>query len=419
MTTGDRSRRLATTCLALMLAVVLAACGSSSPSPSASTLPGPAASATATAPSATPAPSEAPTPSPTPKADVARPFLAILMSRTFTATAKISGELTVGSTTFPVTGTYDVRASDNRQSMTIGLPSPQTTESVTAGGVTYVKRAGLWFERAAPAAGSAPSTDLASSLRSLLDLVDTGTVTKAGRTLHHLAPSGTASIPLSAIGASDPTGDGAVTIDFYVEDDGTPVVMTIAATWTQPSGKTAQRASMTLDYTFSNVGGQVVIAAPLQVWTTFKSKRFGYSMSYPVDWEAGQSPTKTKPDSFVSAEGSGVFILRVARQGFSLNTITSAFIKEVKRAAKASVTSNKAATIDGFKARRLEFTGVFDGSREYDSEIIVVRGKYVYFFEYSSLEKLTKSDRDLFDSFIKSVRLPSKAAATSATSQVS
>ena len=34
---------------------------------------------------------------------------------------------------------------------------------------------------------------------------------------------------------------------------------------------------MTLDYTFSNVGGPIAIARPAQIWTTFTSKRFKYS----------------------------------------------------------------------------------------------------------------------------------------------
>ena len=47
----------------------------------------------------------------------------------------------------------------------------------------------------------------------------------------------------------------------------------------------------------------------------------------------------------------------------------------------------------------------------------MVRGKYVYYFEYSSLEKTTKADRDLFDAFIKSVTLPAKGAAATGSTQ--
>jgi hypothetical protein len=36
----------------------------------------------------------------------------------------------------------------------------------------------------------------------------------------------------------------------------------------------------------------------------------------------------------------------------------------------------------------------------------VVRGKYIYFFEYSSLDKTNDRDRALMDDFLSSVTLP-------------
>ena len=44
-------------------------------------------------------------------------------------------------------------------------------------------------------------------------------------------------------------------------------------------------------------------------------------------------------------------------------------------------------------------------------------GKYVYYFQYITLEKTTKADRDLFDSFIKSVTLPTKGAVATGSAQ--
>ena len=402
-----RSRRLATTVLALTLVIGVGACGSPGPSPTSS--PGPSASSTPS-PASSPVATVTPTASPTPRVDAVKPFLAILTSRTFAATATITGELRVGSATFPVSGTYDVRGADNRQSMTIAVPgAARASESMTVGGVAYVMRDGLWFVKPAAPAGSPAAADLASSLRTLLDLVDTGTVTKGGRTLHHLETRGEASIPLSAIGASDPTGDGVVTLDFYAEEDGTPVVMTIAATWMQPSGKTTERASMTIESTFSNVGGGIVIAAPQQVWATFKSKRFGYSTAYPVDWDAKQSPAKAQPDSIFSAEGTAFGGLRTSTGGFSLNLLTSGYITVLKRTgSKVSVTSNKATTLDGTKARLIEWTGIYDGSRAWHVDVVVVRGTYVYVFDYVSMAKLTDLDRAMFQGFLESITLPKK-----------
>ena len=209
-----------------------------------------------------------------------------------------------------------------------------------------------------------------------------------------------------------------MTFDFYARDDGTPVVMAMNAKWTAVDGAARTPVRMTLDYTFSNVGGQVDIARPAQVWTTFTSKRFKYSMAIPSDWEAEQSKGKKKPDILLSADVAGVYVYRFPTYGASLNGGTSAYVNEIKGSkTKAKVTSNKAATVDGSRARRLEWTNVYQGTRTWNIDAVVVRGKYVYFFEYSSLEKLTNADRDLFDSFITSVTLPAKGAAATGSAQ--
>jgi hypothetical protein len=71
--------------------------------------------------------------------------------------------------------------------------------------------------------------------------------------------------------------------------------------------------------------------------------------------------------------------------------------------------------VDGTRARRLEWTNVYKGTRNWFIEVVVVRGRYVYFFEYTALEKPTQADKDLFDVFQKSVRLPSKTTAISSS----
>ena len=108
-----------------------------------------------------------------------------------------------------------------------------------------------------------------------------------------------------------------------------------------------------------------------------------------------------------------MYVYRYSTGGSSLNNVTSRYVDELRRSkTKAKVTSNDASTVDGSRARRLEWTNVYQGTRMWVIEAVVVRGKYVYFFEYSTLEKTTKADRDLFDAFLRSVALPAKAAAS-------
>ena len=122
-----------------------------------------------------------------------------------------------------------------------------------------------------------------------------------------------------------------------------------------------------------------------------------------------QSTGQKKPDTLLGADLTGMYIYRYPTGALSLNNATSTYIDNLKRSkTKAKVTSNIATTIDGTRARKLEWTNVYKGTRGWFVEAVVVRGKYVYFFQYSSLEKTTKADRDLFEAFLKSVALPRK-----------
>jgi len=351
-----------------------------------------------------------PGPTPSSGTDAAKPFLAVLSDPSFAAHCTISGRLTVGSTPYPLSGTFDLGRGDSHQVITVAIPGePRTNESITAAGTDYIKRGALWFVK--PAEDATSSKDLASALRTMFDMRDTGTELKDGRLLHHLESRGAASIPLSAIGSADPAGDGVVSIDFYVEDDGTPVLMEIEATWTQVIGSTRQPASMAIEYRFVTVGHPVTITAPPQVWSTFSSKRFGYVLAYPSDWEPTQSPKKSQPDSILSADNVGVFINRYPTNGYSLNAITAAYLKTIKRSGtKASVASNTGISVDGSRARRIEWTAVYKGTREWDIDVLIVRGKYVYVVEYSSLARMTPVDRSTLDGFLSTLDLPGNGA---------
>lgn len=406
MTHRGPSRPIATISFALALALALAACGSQNGSPSPVTVA--VASPTPTPlPTASPTESPIPSPSPTPTVDAAKPFLAIFTNPRFAANATITGTIEVGAVSYPVSGAYDIRGTDNRQSLTVAIPNAsQVTESVTTAGITYVQKGSLWYVKPAATTPATGNASLASAMRSILAVTDVGIETRKGQDLHHLQPPSTAVIPVSAFGASDPTGDGKVTIDFYVRDDGTPVVMSLALTWTQVSGATRTPAAMALDFEFSNVGGSIVISAPKQVWKTFTSKRYGYSIAYPDDWEVTPSKKKDKVDLFFSAEDTGVAVVRYPTRGITLNEIVSGYRSYLKKESKAKVVSNMAVTVDSVKARQLEWSSVYKGDRIWHLETVVVRGKSVYFVVYSSYAALTATDRAAADAFVSTVDLP-------------
>ena len=352
--------------------------------------------------------------SPKPASDVAALFRKTMDGR-FSADATIAGKITLGSMTFTCDGSATFDGPDSHQVLTIaGATGSDRTETLSSGGVKYTKRGEVWFEDAKTNTSSGPGSDFSSALRSALDVVDRGVETKSGRSLHHLTSRRGTPIPMAAVGMADPAGDGTLTIEFYVEDDGTPVIMAMAAAWTAVDGSSRTPARMTLEITFSNVGGRVVIERPAQVWTTYTSKRFGYRVSYPADWETEPSTGSKEPDVLLSADDSGLAVYRAATRGYSLNQMTSGYIDALKRSrTKAKVTSNTATTIDGLRARRLEWTNVYKGDRTWNIEVVVVRGKWAYYFEYTTYEKTTAADRELATLIQKSIVLPAKATSSS------
>jgi hypothetical protein len=407
MNRSHSSPTLAMSVIAIAVALALAACGSSSGSPAS-----PAETAAPSVATGGPAPSRA-APSPSilgtqrPATDVAASFIKILGSGAFRANATIAGEMTLGSATFSLTGTSAFNGPDSHQTMTVAIPgAPQRVETLTVGGVSYIDRGGLWFQKPAESPGSGSTSDFNSAMRSMIDVTDVGIETRNGESLHHLKTRESARTLLSALGVADPAGDGTMAFDVYARDDGTPVVMAIAAAWTDVAGSARQPVTLNVDFVFSNVGGQVVIEKPAQVWATFNSKRFGYSIAYPSDWEKHPSGGKTKPDAIESAEGSGVYVYRSLGCGCSLNTVTSVYVNTIRHSVKAKVTSNTVAKVAGVRARRLEWSAVYDGTRVWNVQVLLVRGKYVYSFDYGSLEKTSDSDRALVDDFLSSLTLP-------------
>jgi len=177
--------------------------------------------------------------------------------------------------------------------------------------------------------------------------------------------------------------------------------------------------TMTIEFAFSRIGGPVVVGQPPEVWTTFTSKRYGYSVAYPADWDLKQSAKKAEPDAIYSADESAFFVYRYATGGTSLNAITSTYVRNTKRTEKkVAFTSNDPATIDGSKARRLEWNATFKGTRHWSLEAVVVRGKFVYFFQLDSLAPVTNADRDRYESFLSTIDLPGAAPSATTSSQV-
>ncbi len=395
MTARRPSRGPASIVLAVLVAIVLAACTA------------PAASGPGVGPGGSPSIDAAPdtsSPIPTEPPDVVARFRAVIGDPGFSARVTITGEIAIGDRLYPITGTAAFSGADHQESMAMLAPGAEMAdEARTVDGVRYERRDGLWFQMSPGTSDGPGDTNPAAAL---YDIVDLGIVTRKGRALHHLTARDADGVPLSAFGVADPTGDGAVAVDFYVTGDGTPVAMVIEAAWTALVGETPEAATMTIEYAYRDVGGPVLITTPEQVWTTFTSDRYGYVIAYPLDWEVAPSPGGYEPDTLDSAAGIDLWVWRHPTGGDSLDQLASGYVGWLESPdVRGDVTANEATTLDGERARRLEYTVVADGIRQWEQAVMVVRGDSAYCFALCVLHELTEADRSLFDQMLSTVDL--------------
>lgn len=373
---GHRSGRRGASLVWLVVALSLlaTACGGpTTPSPStASTAPSAVASPSPTAaPSATPAP---PTPSPTPAADVAKLASAILTAPSFTGEAQITGALAQGPVKAEITGSmaFAPGASSFAMSMLVGT-TRITTESRSVGGSTYTRNgSGPWFAQAPGASGGADFMPMLATLE------DRGTTTVNGASLHRLV----ATTPMTPadIGLGSMSGtDGTASVEILATDDGKPAVMVMQADWTTTlaDGSTTP-GSIHLELAFSCTGCTVAIAEPDEVFGTFTSKKLGYSLALPHDWDAQLAAKASEADWFYSPDDRVVGGFRFATS-LTLNQYAKEFIAYAKAGGdgaykKFVLVSSTAATAAGRPARLVAYHATLQGRRQYVITIFVKIG---------------------------------------------
>jgi DcrB-like protein len=402
MSTRPRERGPLTAIL-FVIAAVVSACAGPDPSPTPVTdvisSPPPRASAPANS-SPTPRPSV----QPSPKIDVVAAFQKEMASLG-QLDGTVAGTMTAGAVDVSVMGTLQSRGSDSHQLFTItGAGKTQTTETISIGGTTYTRRGEVWF--AAPKKVDPSAADMSAAIaRSVAELTDLGPTTKDGRMLNRLAPPAGTTIPMAAFGGASPGSSNAeLTIEFYAEPDGTPAIIALDGTWTQDVGATDQPASMHLDFTLADHASIAAIQAPSPIWVTKASKRLAYTMSYPSGWDVEPARKTSGADYYYGLDGEGVIVTRTTKCRCTLNATTNEVIRYERRHAKGfKVARNTTMRLGGQRARRLESHGTYDGHRSWDLTYLVVRGKYLFIFDYGSDAPLTATDRATADQMMQSV----------------
>lgn len=323
--------------------------------------------------------SSAPTPSPTAPPDVAKLFLPQIIAAT-AGKIDLAGTLDLGGEAGALSGSYTFVGSDLDETLTTSLAGKVTTVAmIHKAGSAYTKvNTGPWLKDAAPPAAG---KDLSSLLKGLTALTDAGLETKGGVSLHRLELPASAVLDPAAFGiAGAAFVDPKVTMVFFADDTGKPVYMSVTVTWTQ----NAQPISMTLDFHFVQLGGSLRVSAPEHVWPVFTSKRFGYRIAYPDDWDVDVTTSKTDDEFISPVEDTGAFVNRTKISGYTLNQIVSSVISYDK-SLKYTFNSNVAYTLAGTKARFLTLHGTLtNGTKVVVYSVITLRGGYAYEIDWVS-----------------------------------
>lgn len=367
--------------LAMLIPLVVAACG------------GAGASSPATTPS--PGPTVAPSPTATPF-DVAAAFKKTVTDPAFSARWDIDATIEMGISV-GMTGTIEGAGSDSHSTTVIAVAGTKTTqESISVGGKSWKRTLpGPWL--AAPSSSSSDRSSLGAWLKKLATIEDAGVETKDGRELHHLRLTGGSDIPPEAIGI-DPAQfkDAKLSIEMYALDDGTPALFVIDGKWVQKVNGQDITVEFTMDMTAKDVGKAIKVSAPDDVWAAYTST-MGYTAARPD----GIDLVATKDGDSLQLDGQDwLFVGAYPAKGLSAAGFRDAILEEyAKQGAKPRETPT-ATKVAGGDAFRMAFAGqASDGSDVVVLDVVFVhadKGWEVSFVTDPSHEAADTADLDAF-----------------------
>jgi hypothetical protein len=320
--------------------------------------------------------------------DPVTPFLEMVKDPGFSGRYTLAGSFRFGSRTIRTSGqgSFSGAGSESTETATSG-DRKLTIRSITANGVDYERVGdGPWVEK--------PQAHLDAIFRRLINLEDLGIETRAGQALHHLRPPTGFAIIDSDLGLQDShVSELRGSIDFFVKEDGRPVEITLAATWTQPEGK----ASGTETLQLSDLGTPISITPPSEVWKTFTAIGSGYAVAYPPDWGSREraggryfiGPSGDWVEVRVGAVPAGTSLSELARQqiaGYSARFGTP--------------DGERKDILGGQPAQRLTFHTELQGVRSYLIVVFVVRGTQAYWLFWVSPPGDESIDEATFDEFV-------------------
>ena len=373
-------------------ATLLSACGGGA----ASAVPSVAPATAVATPQATPSQAAVATPSLTP-VDVGAVFTKALSNPSFSATADLTGSMTIGALSGEIGGDAVFSGGDSSLTMTVDFDTINLeTGQIQVGDQKWSRTSpGPWLEGPKAVAGSGGPT-VGSMLQSLVKVTDLGVVTKAGRSLHHLQVPGMKDVSSAFFGV-DPatTKDATFSLDFYATDEGVPAIMTMSGEWTQTNGATEVPTTLAVDIAFDDVGTPQTVSPPDDVWVRYTSKSMGYSMAHPADWTVSHA----KNEDTYSVDGQGYVYVATSAYAGSTAKFASELKASYKKPFKGDPASETPKQLGGVPAVRLVYEFTNDTAQDVTiADDVVSRdgtGWEVYLATAGGQE-----DIDIFDTFV-------------------
>ena len=385
--------------LLVMVSAILVGCGSSpgpdvrqsvspaSPSAAPSAAPPDSGGPAGGGPSASPEPSS-PAPTAANSADPIAALQSTLAGLTWSAHATVSGNVTIGSRAYSVSGIFDVSGGDSHEIRTVKGAGTGAGEWIVASGSRFTRTsAGLWF--GAPNADAA--TDLWIYLQAATGFIDLGPAT-IGTTSAERLQIASASIGPKALGfvgltVAKPTA----TIDVFAVD-GEPRQIAITASWTSTASGRKTPVKVSLEYAIDPTL-RPQVTAPAEVWATSTSRLFKFSVGHPVDWATDLATKVSGSDQWTGPEYLYVIGYRDRTGGSSLSTIATYFKTHPTVMGWKAVrfVSIRKTTLAGVAARIITTQEVEGKDKLSVVTYLAVRGAWVYVLDVVDLRGSEKS----------------------------
>jgi len=129
-----------------------------------------------------------------------------------------------------------------------------------------------------------------------------------------------------------------------------------------------------------------------------------YTLAYPSDWDADLASKPSGTDYYYGLDGEAIAVTRTKKCRCTLNAVASELVRYQRQHIKAfKAIKTTTARVGGLRARRIESRGTYAGSRSWDLTYLVVRGRYMFVFDYSSDAPLSATDREAAEQIMQAV----------------